>query len=97
MLYVKLEKLGNAYFFLSMHNLGQMFFRVDYLDVGGRASLAAQMVKNLPEVQETRVHPWVGKIPWKRVWQPIPVFLPGESPGQGAWWAIVHGVAKNWT
>ena len=24
--------------------------------------------------------PWVGKIPWKRAWQPIPVFLPGESP-----------------
>ena len=24
--------------------------------------------------------PWVGKIPWRRVWQPTPVFLPGESP-----------------
>ena len=24
--------------------------------------------------------PWVGKIPWKRKWQPTPVFLPGESP-----------------
>ena len=24
--------------------------------------------------------PWVGKIPWRRAWQPIPVFLPGESP-----------------
>ena len=26
--------------------------------------------------------PWVGKIPWKRAWQPTPVFLPGESQGQ---------------
>ena len=26
--------------------------------------------------------PWVGKIPWRREWQPIPVFLPGESKGQ---------------
>ena len=26
--------------------------------------------------------PWVRKIPWKRVWQPTPVFLPGESHGQ---------------
>ena len=26
--------------------------------------------------------PWVGKIPWKRAWQPDPVFLPGESHGQ---------------
>ena len=22
-------------------------------------------------------HPWVGKIPWRRAWQPTPVFLPG--------------------
>ena len=22
--------------------------------------------------------PWVGKIPWKRKWQPTPIFLPGE-------------------
>ena len=26
--------------------------------------------------------PWVGKIPWSRIWQPTPVFLPGESHGQ---------------
>ena len=26
--------------------------------------------------------PWVGKIIWRRVWQPTPVFLPGESHGQ---------------
>ena len=26
--------------------------------------------------------PWVGKIPWRRTWQPAPVFLPGESHGQ---------------
>ena len=42
------------------------------------ASLVAQMVKNLPAVQET----WVGKIPGRRKWQPTPVFLPGEFHGQ---------------
>ena len=26
--------------------------------------------------------PWVGKTPWRRAWQPTPVFLPGESHGQ---------------
>ena len=26
--------------------------------------------------------PWVGKIPWRRAWQPTPVFLPAESHGQ---------------
>ena len=24
---------------------------------------------------------WVGKIPWRRKWQPTPVFLPGKSHG----------------
>ena len=28
------------------------------------------------------IHPWVGKIPWRRAWQPTPIFLPGESHGQ---------------
>ena len=26
--------------------------------------------------------PWVGKIPWRREWQPTPAFSPGESHGQ---------------
>ena len=26
-----------------------------------------------------RFNPWVGKIPWRRAWQPTPVFSPGES------------------
>ena len=26
--------------------------------------------------------PWVRKMPWRRKWQPTPVFLPGESHGQ---------------
>ena len=28
------------------------------------------------------INPWVRKIPWKREWQPTPVFLPGKSHGQ---------------
>ena len=43
------------------------------------------MVKNLPaNAGDIRLgfDPWVGKIPWRRAWQPTPVFLPGESHGQ---------------
>ena len=29
-----------------------------------------------------RFSPWVGKIPWRRKWQPTPIFLPGKSHGQ---------------
>ena len=27
-------------------------------------------------------NPWVGKIPWRRIWQPTLAFLPGECHGQ---------------
>ena len=29
-----------------------------------------------------RFDPLFGKMPWKRAWQPTPIFLPGESHGQ---------------
>ena len=45
-------------------------------------SLVAQIVKNLPAMQETQVQSWVRKTPWRRERQPTPVFLPGESYGQ---------------
>ena len=41
--------------------------------------------------------PWVGKIPWRRAWQPTPVFLLGESHGQRSLQATVHGVTKSQT
>ena len=49
------------------------------------ASQVAQVVKNLPaNARDMRpgFDPWVGKIPWRRAWQPTPVSLPGESHGQ---------------
>ena len=41
-------------------------------------SSVAQTVKRLPAMWET----WVGKIPWRRKWQPTPVLLPGKFHGQ---------------
>ena len=31
-----------------------------------------------------RFDPWVGKSPWRRKWQPTPLFLPRKSSGQGS-------------
>ena len=42
----------------------------------------AQTVKNLPIMQEKGFDPWLGRIPWRREWQPTPVFLPREFHGQ---------------
>ena len=54
-----------------------------------RERMASQMVlvvKKLPakggDVKRCRFSLWVGKIPWRRAWQPTPVFLPRESFGQ---------------
>ena len=40
------------------------------------------MVKHPSAWGRPRFDPWVGKISWRRKWQPTPVFLPGESHGQ---------------
>ena len=51
------------------------------------ASHMALVVKNPPANagywhKRCGFDPCVGKIPWRRAWQPIPIFLPGESHGQ---------------
>ena len=33
-------------------------------------------------MQEIGFDPWIGKIPWRRKWQPTPAWLPGEFLGQ---------------
>ena len=39
---------------------------------------------------------WVGKISWRRKWQPIPVLLPGKPHGRRSLvQATIHGVAKS--
>ena len=42
------------------------------------------MVKKKISLQcgRLRFDPWVGKTPWRREWQPTPVFLSGKSHGQ---------------
>ena len=38
--------------------------------------------------------PWVGKIPWRRAWQPTPVFLPGESHRQRSLTGYGHAKSR---
>ena len=43
------------------------------------------LIKSLPANagdKRSGFDPWVGKTTWRRAWQPIPVFLPGEFHGQ---------------
>ena len=55
----------------------------------------AQMLKNLPAMQET----WVGSLSSEdpRAWQPTPYSCLENSMDRGAWQATVLGVTKSWT
>ena len=64
--------------------------------VGQQQALTAHVLQvwGFHMAQRSRIHsqcsrhrrcgfgPWVRKIPWRRAWQPTPVFLPGEAHGQ---------------
>ena len=51
---------------------------IAYSKILTRASLVAQMVKNLPTMQETQVRSLCREDPWRRKWQLTSAFLPGE-------------------
>ena len=50
-----------------------------------------------PRYERPRFNPWVGKIPWRRAWKPIPYFCLETPMDRGAWQATVHGAAKSRT
>ena len=65
------------------------------------ASQRAQQIKNPPAMRRHRRHRfnlWIRKIPWKRKWQPPPVFLPGEfhgPHGEGCMLSEIHPIFRN--
>ena len=66
-----------------------------------RAFQVALVVKNPPaharDTRDARLILGVGKIPWRRAWQPTPVFLPGEHHGQRSLVGYSPEVAKSRT
>ena len=59
--------------------MGSFKFTLSFIPMG---SLVTQMVKNLPAMQETQLWSLGQEDPWRRKWQPAPIFLPGKSHGQ---------------
>ena len=45
-------------------------------------SVGKESTCNAGNTGDDTLNPWVGKIPWRRAWQPTPIFLPGELHGQ---------------
>ena len=59
--------------------------------------LVAQTVKNLPAMLDTQVQSLGREHPLEEVRLPIPISCLENYMDRGAWWAIVHGISKNWT
>ena len=53
-----------------------------HVKINLQASQVALVVKNPPVNAGDVRDLWMGKISWRRIWQPTPVFLPGEAHGQ---------------
>ena len=53
-----------------------------FLTLQGRSEIPCATTKMRRSQIKEQHDPWVWKIPWRRAWQPTPVFLPGESHGQ---------------
>ena len=87
-----MTKVGSGISFASLFLLKDLKIKSSSLE---RDSLVSQMVKNLPAMQETWVQSLGQEIPWRRKWQPTPVFVPGKSHRQRS--LAVHGVAKSQT
>ena len=56
----------------------QIYTVVDF--PGG--SVGKESTCNARDTGDCRFDPLVGKILWRRAWQPTPVFLPGEPHGK---------------
>ena len=65
------------------------------------ASLVAQLIKNLPEMQESDCNaedlgsvPGSGRSPGEGNGNPLQYSYPGNPMNREAWWTTVHGVAR---
>ena len=87
---------SKAYFHLHFHELFEsivdkthvhydcrlhVIMEIRHLGFPGGAS-SKEPACQCKRCRRRRFDPWVGKIPWRRAWQPPPVLLPGESHGQ---------------
>ena len=55
---------------------------------------SGSVIKSCLQCEKHGLDPWVGQIPWRRKWQPTPLFLPGKFRGQRSLQVILHGVSR---
>jgi len=118
------QRVGNNWSDLTSMHLYQLIYYSQPLPRGRHNYYAASYPSGFPSGASGKVSacqcrrckrhgfsPWIGKIPWRRKWQPTPVFLPGKSHGQeepgGLWsrtcketdmteWLSTHILCISW-
>ena len=95
--YILSPCLFNLYAEYIMRNAG-----LDEAQAG--IKIARRNINNLRYADDTTLthkrdgfNPWVGKIPWKRTWQPTLYSCLGNPIDRGAWQATIHTAAQSWT
>ena len=76
--YVVSEFLSHTQVRNKFSNYVQVFF----FFVGGAFPGGSEVKESACNAGDLGSIPGLGKIPWRRKWQPTPVFLPGEFHGQ---------------
>ena len=87
----------NSNHIINYHNQSVILIQIKFINIiitlvcQRRYKIGSCEVFELPEYlkdtgvqwcRRRRFDLWVRKIPWRRKWQPTPVFLPGKSHGQ---------------
>ena len=96
MYYIKMveRKADEAHWIGKMGVIRNHFIMVIYLSLPQtHSSQVAQYKESTCQCWRLRrfeFDPWVRKIPWRRKWQPTPVFLSEKSHGQTSLWATVQ-------
>ena len=66
----------------SLAPLGLVFIRLLVLSNCRLPRWRSTWEESACQCRRHRFNPWIRRIPWRRKWQPPPVFLPGKSHGQ---------------
>ena len=95
-LYFHRKKVQNIYSGYLWNNMVIFLFNFFFYSLVYLLCFVAQLVKNLPAVQETRVGSLgQGRSPGERNGNPLQYSCLENLMDTGAWWAAVHGVAKS--
>ena len=76
----EIAQLKCNYFFLLTESFENLIKVMVYVGFPGSASVKESACQRRRH-KRPEFDPLVRKIPWRRAWQPTPVFLPGESHG----------------